>query len=137
MVATDRRRWFRFSLRSLFVVMGFMCVGVGWLASEYNIVRKRAIERLRIESTGGEFLDLIPMYSAAIIEGDWPGRYERPQIAIWRSLMGDRPVAGILLPSPCTDVEFAALQQLFPELKEVSWQVQPSNPAHQTGQRLQ
>ena len=50
-----RRRWFRFSLRTLFVVMTVLCLGLGWLWRERNLVmeRRRLTDRRAARGTSG------------------------------------------------------------------------------------
>jgi len=43
-----QRRWFRFSLRTLFVVVTVVGLGLGWLAWNVNIVRQRMAMRAEI-----------------------------------------------------------------------------------------
>jgi hypothetical protein len=52
MTPAPKRRWFQFSLRTLFVVVTVLCV---WLAWNINTVGTRAAARARIEADGGQF----------------------------------------------------------------------------------
>jgi hypothetical protein len=44
MTAAPKRRWFRFSLRTVFVVVTLVAVGIAWMQSQVKTVRER--ERL-------------------------------------------------------------------------------------------
>ena len=108
------RRRFRFSLRTLLVVVTVVCV---WLGLEFRFVREREAwirvnkalvrpaEPTPVGSTVGEFI------------------YSRPtnsHFPFWRRWFGDSPVPSIVFPMGRTDYETA--KRLFPEatLCEVS-----------------
>jgi hypothetical protein len=40
-MTTPRRRWFRFSLRTLFVVVTVLAIGLSWVAYQLNWIRER------------------------------------------------------------------------------------------------
>lgn len=107
-MAQPRRTWFRFSLRSLFVVITCACV---WLGYQMNIVHQRQALRKSIVARGGVVTETDP--SAARMP-DLEG------IAWYRQLLGDRAAASIELPpDPAThDVSIGDLQaalEIFPE----------------------
>src|SRR5262245_53532355 len=52
MTASPKRRWLRFSLRSLLIVVTIFGVWLGW---ELQIVRHRKAERARLEKLGAFF----------------------------------------------------------------------------------
>jgi hypothetical protein len=99
-----RRRWFRFSLRTLFVVVTVLSIWLGWQA---KIVRDRKAAMVEINGVGGSYTH----------EKLWPNApNELPaRIPFWRKWLGDRPVEAIFIRSdrPVT----ASLDTLFPEAR--------------------
>ena len=77
-----RRRWpFRFSLRTMLVVVSLLGCWLGW---ERHIVSRRAGERRAIEKAGGTF------YTGEFVPGPFP---RRPKPVSWiRRLLGDESV---------------------------------------------
>ena len=80
-----RRRWFRFSLRTMFVVVTALCCWLGW---ESSVVRKRQQALQELQADGA--FQFIPAE-------DWkhrfpPGGVFQPVASVpWvRSLLGDR-----------------------------------------------
>src|SRR5262245_17735800 len=49
-----KRRWLRFSVRTLLVAITILCVWLGW---QVSIVRYRRTAREKIEASGGNLLD--------------------------------------------------------------------------------
>lgn len=83
MVARPRRTWFRFSLRSLFVLVTL--VGV-WLGYQMSIVRERQALLASIVARGGIVTETDP--SAARMP-------DIEDIPWYRRILGDRAVASI------------------------------------------
>ena len=52
--AQPRRRWFRFSLRTLFILVTVLSVPLGWVGWELNQVRKERHAIAWVEEMGGE-----------------------------------------------------------------------------------
>ena len=73
-----RRRWFQYSLRTLFVLALLACIGMGWVAVEMQRVRKEREAVEAIERLGGMVL-----WSSAEIPQESRGR------ACLRKLLGD------------------------------------------------
>ena len=49
-----RRRWFRFSLRMMLLLMALLCVGFAWLAVKLNAVRQQHAILATILDVGGK-----------------------------------------------------------------------------------
>jgi hypothetical protein len=102
-----RRRWFTFSLRTLFVVVTVLCV---WLGLEFRFVRERQAwvqvnkamirpaEPTRVGSGVGMYISSRPTIS---------------YFPFWRRWLGDVPVPSIVFPEGWTDHETE--KRLFPE----------------------
>ena len=81
---TPRRRWFRFGLRTMFVVLTVFTLWLGWQA---KIVRDRKEALTDLESCGGRAL--APSVSRVMSSF---------RIPPWRWLFGDAPVYALLVP---------------------------------------
>ena len=112
-----RRRWLRFGLRTMFVVLTVFSVWLGWQA---KIVRDRREALAKLESDGSKVMttdDVEPllgindMYSWN--DAPWP------TIPRWRKWIGDKPIVHIVVQKP-KDGDLEQLHQLFPE----AWWVQ-------------
>jgi hypothetical protein len=98
---TVKRRWFRFTLRTLFVVV---TVFAGCLAYELHSIRCRVLERSQIEARGGKVFH----------SGDEP--FDPPTIPLkLHALLGDHQVSALELPESEDDPEVSRIANLFPE----------------------
>ena len=94
-MATPRRRWFRFSLRTLFVVVTVLGC---WLGYQLNWIRERHAVLARQSPGGGT--------------GFWPG--PRPGFLLQRLFR--EPGIGCIVVGECvSDAEFNRILSLFPE----------------------
>jgi len=103
MNVAPRRRWFRFSLRSMFVAMTLLACLAGWLGRNVKQVR----EREQMRSVHAE--------RGATVFGWGPPR-NRPPL-VWR-LLGATEMGDLIITMPVkdfTEQEFRAAQALFPE----------------------
>ncbi len=98
MTPAPKRRWFRFGLRTLFVLVTLVSVCC-WLGLNYRQVRVR--EYLYQRATNNSAGTLEPPYAT-----------ELPMI--WR-LMGARQVDGFLLEPYASDEDVEELRAAFPE----------------------
>jgi hypothetical protein len=83
------RRWFRFSLRTMFVGVTVLAVWLGWHAS---IVHQRKLMRSKLESRGFQFEVL---YDAERQCDPWHNGGYEPCVSLTRSLLGDFAIASI------------------------------------------
>jgi hypothetical protein len=101
-----RRRWFRFSLRTLLVVVTLLAIPLGWYTSK----RKRLDGRDRVF---GEMVDDRPLLRPV----DWfHGAYlcpPPPGLSLW----GEHGYTDLWVHGDRYDAEFDRLQKLFPEAK--------------------
>ena len=106
MTAPRHRRLFRFSLRTMLVVVALVGCWLGW---ERHIVNGRAAVRQAIEKAGGTF------YTGDFVPGPVPRPPERrPKPSSWiRRQLGDKSVGLINLHNERWDVK--TVKSWFPE----------------------
>ena len=98
-----KRRWFQFSLRSLMIGVTLFCVAVGgYIGWQAKIVRERKA--------------MLAQLSAA----DWRRPEFRwhsptPQIPWLRRILGDKPVAMLVVPPNADQQAIAEIRQMLPE----------------------
>jgi hypothetical protein len=97
------RRWFRFSLRTMFVLVTVACGFLGWLGWNWQIV----LERKAV------FRSLV---ADRLIIPTWEHPSQQPS-PFPRNVMGDKQVNVILLEHGCPDKTAARLRALYPEAK--------------------
>ena len=100
------RRWFRFSLRTLFVVVSVFALWIGWNA---NTVHKRRAAWTEIESRGGRINSSDDVYDLFVQAP------EPPQLPLVRRWLGDRVVRDIILSHAAPQSEVDRLNRIFPE----------------------
>ncbi len=115
MTAPKRRR-FRFSLRTLFVVVTVFGVWLGWTLHHIHL-RRQAISE--IEAHGGDVVygvDLSATYPE-VPPSDFPS------IPFWRVWLGDKAVAQLEMPDEHYAEKHDVLDVLFPErtIGTVTW----------------
>ena len=102
-------RWFRFSLRTLFVVVTiFAC----WLAWQVNTVHNRRLTLRRIEKEGGKAT--VYDSSGDDVE-DLFREGPRTSIPFARRLIGDKSIGSIQMPHGTRESELKLIQSTFPE----------------------
>jgi hypothetical protein len=104
-----KRRWLRFSLRTLLLAVAVTCAGLAWLGWQVSIVRARNTFVSQIRSQGGVCVPL----------DKWPEHIqnglnvERPPLA--RRWLGDKAWMVIEVPES-TSAEFVSkVEKTFPE----------------------
>jgi hypothetical protein len=103
-MTAPNRRWFRFTLRTLFVTVTLACALSGWLVWNLRQMRHRVETAKRIESRGGS------------VEWGWIYDSDLKSVpSLWR-LIGAEPM--FLVGLPCeifTKDEAKAVRETFPE----------------------
>jgi hypothetical protein len=101
---TPERRWFRWSLRTTFVVVTEFGAWLGW---EIRRIRVREAEAERLRDAGMLF-DTEEMYqpNAPILDGR--------RIPWWRAALGDKTYVGFDVIPPNEDLS-RRLERIFPE----------------------
>jgi len=106
MTAAPNRRWFRFSLRTLFVVMTLAGALIGWLVWELRYIHDRTAMRGWILQHGGG----VPK-PAAILNLPNPAT----RIPFWRELLGDETAPVVILPPGLLTADLEQIKRTFPE----------------------
>ena len=108
-----RRRWFRFNLRTMFMLVTLFSV---WLGRETWVVRERLAMRKWLDEIGGhayptikvpKYNSLKPLYLETI-----------NTLPFWRRWLGDESLGVVSLPARSEHVE--QISRLFPEAKIVN-----------------
>jgi hypothetical protein len=102
------RRWFRFSLRTTFVVLTIFGGGLGWIGWQTSIVQERASVREWLRVRRGAARDHLDQIRQDPTVRQW----DPPLVRQW---FGDYALAGILLPPDCTDIEAERVKAAFSE----------------------
>jgi hypothetical protein len=119
-MTSPKRRWFQWSLRTLFVVVTVFGCWLGW---NINILRQRAQMRERIDANRSE---ANPVRFVSTDEfNKWnPGeQWEVSQrLPLTLRLLGAEPVALIYLPEEhFSQSEIEQVERLFPEALVIPW----------------
>jgi hypothetical protein len=107
MAFASKRRWLRFSLRTVFVLVTVVALGLGW---QLSIVRARRIALLELRENPA-----IDVYTDAQIELPFESSPDAITISKLRILLGDEPVEIIRHPAGHPESEIARLKAIFPE----------------------
>jgi hypothetical protein len=113
------RRWFRFSLRTLFMVVTVFGCWLGW---QVSIVRERKSLLRSLESRASDSYDpytLIFTYPRSVDGSRLRSKIKwlpkEGSIPWFRRLLGDEPVGSLGLPSDMPEQERRHIRQAFPE----------------------
>ena len=121
MINRPKRRWFRFSLRTLFVVVTVFCVWLGWLGWQWRIVQERESasywlrERLGDvwRTPGGYVTAQRPSMERNYNESLVPSRL--------RTMLGDQIAWVLELPPTLSESERERMLELYPEAEVLQW----------------
>jgi hypothetical protein len=121
-----RRRWFSFSLRTLFVVMTLLACWLGW---ELSVIRERKAVRQQLAAKGTFQFTTSAVYAERYQGGPPPSSI--PKISMIRTWLGDEAIAEIWH-SYHHDEFFEADRKLaaetFPEAEIKEWLPEPCHP---------
>ena len=103
----SRRRWFQFSLGTMFLLVAAFAAWLGW---EMSLIRERRMARVTIEDAGGRASNPSPspILGTAVMEPIPPAT-----IPFWRRWLGDEAVTTITLRHGASDADINATRQLF------------------------
>ncbi len=116
--AKPKRRWFRFSLRTLFLAITVFCLWFAWRA---NVVRERADLINSIDSRLGLGVqrDGRPTTAYRVIQKD-----ESRRLPLVWTLLGIKPVHFLAIPCGVfTPQEIQRIKKAFPELDDSQFSV--------------
>ncbi len=106
MLSDPRRPRFRFSLRTLLVVVTLLGAALGWAGWQWRIVQERVAAATWIAENDGQF-----------------GEYTGEPLPWIRRILGDQPFAyEIILADEPTEARKEELRRIFPECK-IGWLV--------------
>ena len=122
-MTAPRRHWFRFSLRTLFVVVTVFGIGLAWLGWELQLVRRRTAlmdwarqNNLWSFFTVSEIRQKLPLLRASG-SSDYPlALYEGvPQVSTIRRWLGDEALATMSFSEPPAVSKQEEFRAAFPE----------------------
>src|SRR5262249_12540958 len=120
-----KRHWFRWSLRTMFVVVAALCAFLGWLAWEWQFVRDRRAFNAQARADGNGYALTYPGSIAA----NWPQALRGPalisdgtvrSVPIWRRWLGDEAFGLVVVPAAWSKSDAMKVKSLFPE-SSVFW----------------
>ncbi len=128
MTIAPKRRWFNYSLRTLFVVVTVLCVWLGW---NVNIVQQRRAARTRSKphsidavewahATTARDREHIDPRIVGIAKSKWCRKQADPtagpHISAIRRWLGDEPIGFVAV---WNDSDFPSVRALYPEAMTV------------------
>lgn len=124
MTEPNRRRWFRFSLRGMFVLVTLVCVWLGW---NLNTVRERRAVRKEFEARNGFSFQTANDYFAGRVLG--PDEH-LASVSFSRRLCGDQAIQVIWYPwfEGPNETDLARLGRAFPEAQLTETPPEPCHP---------
>jgi len=113
-----KRRWLRFSVRTLLAAVTIFCVWLGW---QMQIVRERKVLRDAIEHRGG-WVDLVNQPNAYggsmwLVYKDQISPV--PSVPTWRQWLGDVPIERVVLPLRASRDEWTNARRAFDEARTI------------------
>jgi hypothetical protein len=105
------RRWFRFSLRTMFVLVTVGCIALGWLGWNWRIVRER--QHCFDGITWSHAADGL-RGTARDIPYVWCFPDESP-MPFPRNLLGDKRMKAFLIQSDLGEMAIARIRRAYPE----------------------
>ena len=108
----SKRRWLRFSVRTLLIAVTILCVWLGW---QVSIVQDRRAMIKRIEADGdGGYVQIVEVLESESSPANRP-YYDAYRVSNFRSLLGDKTVTDIILDGEMQPADMKEIERLFPE----------------------
>lgn len=108
---SSQKRWFRYSLRSLFALVTIFALWLGW---EVKFIHERQAIRAWLREGNGWEVTWEDYKNTPSPPGRAAGD-PTMQIPIWRKWLGDEPIALLGFEPSATPADRARVKQLFPE----------------------
>lgn len=112
MMTSPKRRWYQFSLRTMFVGMTVLCVYLGWQAST---VRERKAVRAWLIARG----DMLRTYPN--IGPFWFRDHSEP-ISTIRHWLGDLPIDAVAFQEPISKQDAERVYRAYPDTDFYGWE---------------
>ena len=119
MVPTPHRRWFRFSLRTLFVAVTLFACWLGW---QMKFIRDRKEMRQWIVAQGGHTGNFGDPFADDLFNEE--SEEIAPPIPWLRQILGDEGIGYIELPRKSSSADRNRIAALFPEANILPWEVE-------------
>jgi hypothetical protein len=110
-----KRRWFQFTLRTLFVVVAIMAIACGYVAHEWRTVRERDAIYDRLVSVDRSTISHI------VDENGQP----LSSVSWIRQLLRDRTIDRIQVPRETSAEECQKIHRAFPEAGPIEFDPEP------------
>ena len=106
MIATPKLRWFRFSLRTLFVLITVLCI---WLGTQVNFISQRHAFLRMLEVDAG--------YQSHLLAAEYSNFYPMPKrrVPLVARILGEQAYSMIVLPELYGPDLIDKATRLFPE----------------------
>jgi hypothetical protein len=111
-MVSPARRWFRFSLRTTFLVVAVTGLFLACLAWQMDIVRQRRAALQNLTRGTGWFITAEEYQQ---IPSRPPDDHAAGRVPIWRIWLGDEPIAQIGFEPSISAAERSRVKELFPE----------------------
>jgi hypothetical protein len=120
-----RRSWFRFSLRTLLILMTLVCC---WLAWESAIVRQRKALLAQMQASGAFTISKTPAtWTVSSLTN--PKEYPRPATIPWvRRCLGDEAIQYVSYFNVPPEIDLQRVKRTFPETQFIEVHPEPCHP---------
>jgi hypothetical protein len=109
MTTAPKRRWPRFSLWTLFVVVFLLALPMGYIAWTLQLIHRREAVLEEMRHNGGRV-----EYGYELFQFK-DGQWVLPSVPAFRRSLGDEAIGGIILPDNYTDEDLSRIRSRFPE----------------------
>ncbi len=100
-------RWYRFSLRTLFIAIAVVGVAAGWLVRESQFIQARREFMAQADRERQGLIGFVHYASS-------------PTIPVWRMWLGDSAESRVILPATWSNADLEKAKRLFPEAFQIA-----------------
>jgi hypothetical protein len=121
MTAPLKRRWFRFGLRTMFVVVTVLAIPLGWLVWQMQIVRERkaVLKDLQAKASPAEVVDYIGLETherdPELLQLMNGANFDYARVSAIRRRLGDETCAVLAVPESFDAKLIDRMERAFPE----------------------